>query len=253
MKKMTTILKPLLTLTIALSMGLVSVTAQSAGKSSIHLDKANVNLSDKNSLQRGAKTFVNYCLSCHSASYMRFEHMSTDLGIDKAVVEKNMLFAGNRIGDLMKVSMNKKDAAAYFGKAPPDLSTITRLKKPDYIYSFLKGFYVDPATPTGWNNKVFAKTAMPHVLYPLQGDQKVSLKEDDHGGLPALSYEHLGGGTQTPEEYDATVRDLVNFLVYLGEPAKLKRYSIGFWVLCFLGFLAALLWYLKLEYWRDVH
>ena len=127
------------------------------------------------------------------------------------------------------------------------------MKKPDYIYSFLKGFYVDPATPTGWNNKVFDKTAMPHVLYPLQGDQNVSLKDSESGGVPSLAYEHLGGGTQTPAEYDATVRDLVNFLVYLGEPAKLKRYSIGFWVLLFLGSLAGLLWYLKLEYWRDGH
>jgi len=224
-----------------------------AGKSKIHLDSPNINMSDRNSLQRGAKTFVNYCLSCHSASYMRYEHMSRDLGIDPEVVKSNMLFAGSKIGDLMKASMSEKDAAKFFGAAPPDLSTMTRMKSVDYIYSFLKSFYPDPSTPTGWNNTVFEKTAMPHVLFPLQGEQKVSAVAENEGDKPHLKYEHIGGGSQSPEEFEGTVRDLVNFLVYLGEPAKLKRYNIGFWVMVFLGILLIITWFLKKEYWRDVH
>jgi len=229
-------------------------TPVSAAETNIDLLKPHINLSDKNSLQRGAQTFVNYCLSCHNASYMRYEHMSRDLGISEELVKENMLFAGDRIGDLMKAAMDPDDAAKWFGKAPPNLSTIARVKSPEYIYTFLKAFYPDSAQRTGWNNAVLPNTAMPHVLFPLQGDQKVDVAEDpDHPGHNVMKTESMGNGSVSPEEYDGVVRDLTNFLVYLAEPAGLKRTKIGVFVMLFLLVLLGLTWLLKREYWRDIH
>lgn len=213
------------------------------------LDPVYINLGDKASLQRGAGLFVNYCLSCHSAQYMRYSRMAEDLNIGDQVLRKNMLFAAQRPGELMKVSMAEDDAANWFGTAPPDLTLITRVREPEWVYSYLRRFYADPESPHGWNNSLFPNVAMPHVLYELQGVQRLS--GHDEQGRP--QFEQLSEGTMSPSEYDAAMRDLTNFLVYMGEPAKLDRYKIGGIVMLFLILLLVVAFFLKKEYWRDVH
>jgi ubiquinol-cytochrome c reductase cytochrome c1 subunit len=224
------------------------------------LDKVYVNLSDRGSLQRGARMFVNYCLSCHSASYMRYTRLSTDLGISEELVEENLLFAGDKIGDLMITTMPKDAAKKWFGVVPPDLTVIARAHKPDWLYTYLRSFYLDESTPSGWNNTLFPNVAMPHVLYELQGVQapkkhdEGSAQKDDHGqGGASDRFELVKAGALSPEQFDDAVRDLVNFLVYMGEPAKLERYNIGVFVILFLIALTVLLYFLKKEYWKDVH
>jgi ubiquinol-cytochrome c reductase cytochrome c1 subunit len=213
------------------------------------LDSAYINLGDKASLQRGARLFVNYCLSCHSAGYMRYNRMAEDLGISEESLRENMMFVGERTGDLMQVSMSEADARKWFGTAPPDLTLITRVRKPDWVYSYMRRFYVDPESPHGWNNTLFPNVAMPHALYQLQGVQRFT-GHDDHG---EPQFELVSTGTMSPEEYDQAMQDLTNFLVYVGEPAKLQRYSIGAMVMLFLVVLSVLVYFLKKEYWRDIH
>jgi len=213
------------------------------------LDSAYINLDDKASLQRGARLFVNYCLSCHSAAYMRYNRMADDIGISEKALRDNMLFAADKPGDLMKVAMAEDEAKSWFGTAPPDLSVITRVRKPDWVYSYLRRFYVDPDSPHGWNNTLFPNVAMPHVLYELQGVQRFT-GHDDHG---EPQFEVVSPGRMSPEEYDKAMADLTNFMVYMGEPAKLQRYSIGAMVMLFLVVLSVLVYFLKKEYWRDIH
>jgi ubiquinol-cytochrome c reductase cytochrome c1 subunit len=193
----------------------------------VHLDKAPVNLDDQASLQRGAKTFVNYCLNCHSAVSMRYNRLQ-DIGLTEAQIKANLLFAGEKVGDTMTVAMNAKEAAAWFGAPPPDLSVIARARGADWLYTYMRGFYRDDTRPTGWNNKVFDKVGMPHALY----DQQAKLK---------------------PAEYDAMVADLVNYMVFMGEPAKLVRGNLGLIVLVFLSVFFVLARALKKEFWKDIH
>jgi len=223
--------------------------ASFAAEATEPLDPVYVNVNDKASLQRGAKLFVNYCLSCHSASYMRYNRMARDLGISESSLEKNLMFAAERPGELMKTAMSEADGKEWFGTSPPDLTLIARVRKPDWIYSYLRRFYWDPASPHGWNNSLFENAAMPHVLYELQGFQRFT--GHDEQGYP--EFELQSAGTMSPEEYDKAIHDLTNFLVYLGEPAKLDRYMIGAIVLLFLLALLVLVFFLKKEYWRDVH
>lgn len=217
---------------------------------------ANVNLGNKTSLQRGARLFVNYCLSCHSAQYMRYNRMAADLGLSEEVVKDNLMFASDKIGDTMTIAMKPDDAERWFGVAPPDLSVIARSRGADWLFSFLNGFYLDDKRPTGVNNLYFPDTAMPHVLSELQGLQ---VKHDadeqagDHGGHGGPSLELESPGKLSPVEYRQATRDLVAFLVYVGEPAKLVRYRIGFWVIAFLLVLLAAAYLMKREYWKDVH
>jgi len=232
---------------IALLLLGMSVSAHAA-EGDVPLDRAHVNLSDRASLQRGAQLFVNYCLSCHSAEYMRYSRMARDLGLSETVVRENMMFASDRIHDRMTIAMTPADAEAFFNVVPPDLSVISRYRGADWLYTFLRGFYRDGETVTGWNNAVFGNTAMPHVLYELQGTQRAVFENDVFQG-----FETESPGRLSAERYDAAMGDLVNFLVYMGEPAALVRYRIGVWVLLFLGLLAGLTWLLKKEYWRDVH
>ena len=213
------------------------------------LDSVYINLHDKASLQRGARLFVNYCLSCHSAGFMRYNRMGRDLGISDDNLRNEMMFASDKPGDLMKVSMPEAQAKKWFGTAPPDLSLIARQRTPAWIYSYLRRFYVDPNSKTGWNNTLFHNVAMPDVLYELQGVQRLS--GHDKNGYPEFELEKPG--TMKPKEYDQAIQDLTNFLVYLGEPAKLVRYKYGGLVLLFLVGLFALTVSLKKEYWRDVH
>jgi ubiquinol-cytochrome c reductase cytochrome c1 subunit len=222
------------------------------------LDSAKVNLSDKESLQRGAKLFVNYCLSCHSAQYMRYNRVGQDLGMTDEEVKANLILNGAKVGDTMKVAMTPADAKAAFGVVPPDLSVIARSRGADYLYTYLRSFYADPKRPFGVNNTVFPDVGMPHVLAELQGVQTAVYKtEKDAEGKEVHEFEKFElttPGSQTAEQYDATVTDLVNYLVYMGEPAQLQRTRIGWWVLGFLGLvLLPVSYLLKKEYWKDVH
>lgn len=217
------------------------------------LDPVNIDLSDKASLQNGARIFVNYCLSCHSASYMRYNRMGHDLGISDELVKENLLFAADKVGDLMKAVMPPDDAKLWFGVAPPDLSLIARARKPAWVYTYLRSFYRDPKSPSGWNNVVFPHVAMPHVLYEWQGDQRAIFKKDAHGVEVFEGFELERPGSMSAKDYDDAMRDLANFLVYLGEPAKLVRYQIGLYVLIFLAVFLVFAYLLKKEYWKDVH
>ncbi len=216
------------------------------------LDHVNIDLNDKPSLQRGARIFVNYCLSCHSASYMRYNRMGHDLGISDELVKENLLFAADKVGDLMKAVMPADDAKDWFGVAPPDLSDEARYRGPDWIYTYLRSFYRDPKTISGWNNVVFPHVAMPNVLYEWQGEQRAVFK-NENGEEVFDHFELAKPGTMSPQDYDKAMRDLTNFMVYLAEPAKLVRYRIGVYVLIFLAVFLIFAYLLKKEYWKDVH
>lgn len=233
-------------LLIALLFAPLTVFASDEG---VYLDKAPVNLGDYPSIQRGAKIFTNYCLSCHSAEYMRYNRM-VDIGLTKDQIKNNLMFTTNNVGDTMKIAMRPDDAKKWFGAAPPDLSVIARSRSPDWIYTYLRSFYLDDSRPTGWNNTVFDKVGMPHVLWTLQGEQ-VLKKAGEDGEKPV--FELVKHGELTPSEYDATVGDLVNYLTWMSEPAKMKRLETGVYVLLFLGLFFILTYYLKKEFWKDVH
>ncbi|MDH4457032.1 MAG: cytochrome c1 [Candidatus Methylopumilus sp.] len=214
----------------------------------VKLDRAPIDPNNQASLQRGAKTFVNYCLNCHSAAYMRYNRLQ-DIGLTDEQIKSNLMFAGEKVGDTMTVSMPKADAKAWFGVTPPDLSVEARARGADWLYSYLRGFYRDDTRPTGWNNVVYEKVAMPHVLWSLQGEQilKIDEKTDTH---------HLvleKQGAMTPAEYDATIADLVNYLVFMAEPFKERDKNLGLLVLAFLGLMFVLTYYLKKEFWKDIH
>ena len=191
------------------------------------LDRAPIEPRDLVSLQAGARTFVNYCLNCHGAQYMRYNRLG-DLGLTEAQIRDNLMFAAEKVGETMTVAMTVKDGKAWFGVPPPDLSVIARSRGADWLYTYLRTFYRDEKTPSGWNNKVFPNVAMPHALWKVQED------------------------AANPVAYDRTVRDLVNFLVYLGEPAALQRKSIGIVVLFVLGVLFVFAYAMKKAFWKDV-
>lgn len=218
----------------------------------VECDRVNIDLGDKASLQNGARIFVNFCLSCHSASYMRYNRMGHDLGISEELVKGNLTFAADKVSDLMKAVMPKEDARQWFGVAPPDLSLIARSRKPAWVYTYMRSFYRDSKSPSGWNNVVFANVAMPHVLYEWQGDQRAVFKKDEHGVEVFDRFEIERVGTMDPKEYNRAMRDLTNFLTYLGEPAKLVRYKIGIYVLIFLAVFLVFAYLLKKEYWKDI-
>jgi ubiquinol-cytochrome c reductase cytochrome c1 subunit len=226
------------------------VMAFAAG-ATVHLDKAPVNLADQESLQRGARMFVNYCLNCHSASSMRYTRMQ-DLGLTEDQIKENLMFAAEKPGETMKVGMTKADGAAWFGATPPDLSVIARARGADWLYTYLRGFYRDDTRATGWNNTVFDKVGMPHVLWSLQGEMvPVYKKEGEHEVIERL--ELAKPGSVTLAEYDTMVGDLVNYLVWMGEPAQLKRKQLGLIVLAFLAVFFVVAYYLKKEFWKDIH
>ena len=219
-----------------------------------HID---VDTSDVRSLQDGARIFVNYCLSCHSAAYMRYNRLGKDLGISEDVLKKNFMFGTDKVGDTMNVAMKSSDAEKFFGAAPPDLSVIARSRGADWLYGYFMTFYRDPSRPTGVNNLQFKDVGMPHVLWELQGFQRPVYKTVTHeDGTQSKVIEQLEQGSPgkySPEKYRKTVYDLVNFLVYLSEPAKFQRQKIGIWVIIFLLSFLVLAVMLKKEYWKDVH
>jgi len=213
------------------------------------LEAVNIRLDDVASMQRGARLFMNYCSGCHSLQYLRYSRIAEDLKLDPKDVEANFMFAGGKIGDPVTSSMPAADGTKWFGKAPPDLSLEARAKGSDWIYAYLKSFYVDPTRPLGWNNTVFPNASMPNALWELQGIQTGVV---GHGGEVDRVELHTPG-RQTPEEFDRTVRDITAFLQYAGEPAALQREAIGVWVLLYLGLFTLLAYLLKHEFWKDVH
>jgi len=225
------------------------------------LDRAPIDSKDKVSLQRGARTFVNYCLGCHSANYMRYNRLR-DLGLNEQQIRDNLIFTGLKVGDLMKTALAPKDAKEWFGIAVPDLTVIARSRASsegsgaDWLYTYLRGFYRDASRPTGWNNVVFPNVAMPHVLYELQGEQVLKTERVTRPEGYPVDVERLvleKEGRLGPLEYDRLIADLVNYLDYMAEPAGETRRTIGIYVLLFLGLLWVLAYVLKKEYWKDVH
>jgi ubiquinol-cytochrome c reductase cytochrome c1 subunit len=202
------------------------------------------------SLQSGARTYMNYCLGCHGIQFMRYEGLK-DIGLNEAQIRENLMFTGEKVGDPIRIAFNPKEAKAWFGVAPPDLSVIARSRGADWLYTYLRTFYRDPKTPTGWNNAVFPNVGMPHALWTMQGERGLEVTKDAHGHVQ-YKWSQVTNGTQAPAEYDATVRDLVNFLVHVGEPSGINRRPIGIIVLFVLGVLFIFAWLLKREYWKDV-
>jgi ubiquinol-cytochrome c reductase cytochrome c1 subunit len=242
---------------IAILFALLPAVALAAGGHDVELDKANIDPANKESLQRGAKVFVNYCMSCHAAKYQRYNRMARDLGIREDDVIEYLMFTGDKIGDHMDVAMTKADGKAYFGAAPPDLTLVARVRGVDWLYSYLRAFYLDDTRPFGVNNLVFPNVGMPHVLWELQGWQKPVYKtvtdSEGHEHQLVESLELVEAGTQAPAEYDRTVRDLVNFLAYMGEPIKQERQRLGIKVLLYLLVFFVIAYLLKKEYWKDIH
>lgn len=218
---------------------------------------ANVDLGNREGLQNGARLFLNYCVSCHSASFMRYNRMAADLGIPEEDVKRAMMFPTDKIGDVMQVAMQGPDAEQWFGIQPPDLSVTARARGADWIYSYLLSFYSDPTRPTGVNNPYLPGAAMPHVLWELGGTQKAvyhAVKGEDGRETQVLSHlEADQPGRLDEVEFKREIRDLVAFMVYLGEPAKLVRYALGVKVLLFLSVLLVAVYLMKREYWKDVH
>ena len=255
-------------LLVALPILAVAPNTFAAGAESLVLDSVHIDSRDTESLQRGAELFVTYCLSCHSAQYMRYERLANDLDISLEKLSQEMMFTTDKPGDLMIAAMPEEDAKEWFGVAPPDLTLVSRLRKNDWLYTYLRGFYLDEASPNGWNNSVFENAAMPHALYELQGSQTL-VGHIEHGVEGAgdaqagpqqgqklvgdAIFELQKAGTLSPTEFDTAMRDLVNFLSYLAEPAQLQRRAIGPWVMGWLVILFVVSYLLKKEYWRDVH
>jgi len=219
------------------------------------LERAPIDPHDKVSLQRGAAIFVNHCLNCHSASSMRYARLE-DLGLTEAQIRDNLMFTTDKVGDTMTAAMDPKIAKAAFGVVPPDLSLIGRSRSPDWLYGYLRGFYEDPKSKTGWNNTVFPNVAMPHVLSEYQGVQELEVERhmDENTGDERVSSHLAMGrpGSMKPLEYDRYTADLVNYLAYMGEPAQASRRHWGILVMFFLAGFFVLALMLKKEYWKDV-
>ncbi|MEP6485315.1 MAG: cytochrome c1 [Rudaea sp.] len=215
---------------------------------------ANVRVDNIASVQRGARLFFNYCSGCHSLKYMSYSRLSQDLKLSPEDVLASFAFTGARIGDQVISNMPEASSAQWFGKTPPDLSLEARAKGPDWIYNYLKSFYVDPSRPVGWNNTVFPNASMPNVLWELQGVQHAVLAPAKPGEDARVEKLELAmPGKQSVAAYDDTARDITTFLTYAGEPAALVRESTGVWVLLYLALFTFLAWLLKHEFWKDVH
>jgi ubiquinol-cytochrome c reductase cytochrome c1 subunit len=241
------------------ALGLLGGAHASSG-GGISWDKAPVNTSDVASLQNGAKLFVNYCLSCHSAAFMRYNRLQ-DLGFTNEQIKDNLLFATDKVGETMKSAIDPKQAKEWFGANPPDLTLIARSRAghggtgADYLYTFLRTFYVDETKATGWNNLVFPNVGMPHALWELQGKRRpIYETKEEHGHEVHVfkGWEQLTPGTMTPLQYDQAIGDLVNFLQWMGEPAQKTRVRVGVWVLLFLLMFTVITWRLNAAYWKDV-
>jgi len=234
-----------------------------ASEGGFPLDPAPDRGNDLAALQNGARLFVNYCLNCHSASLVRYNRLR-DIGLSEDQIRDNLLFTSDKVGDLMKTAMNEKDAKAWFGALPPDLSVIVRAKSSgegsgaDYVYTYLRTYYKDDSRPTGWNNLVYPNVGMPHVLWQLQGVRKAKFVEenDPHEEGKTMhrfaGFEQVTPGKLSQREFDNQIGDLVAFMGWMAEPVKAKRQAIGVWVLLFLALLVLLTWRLNASFWREV-
>lgn len=246
--------KPLLILVLC-SMAQVTVAAGGAG---VALDSPRIDQSNEKSLQNGAKIFVNYCMGCHSAGYHRYSIMARDLGLSEQVVSENFIFttdkdgAPTKVGSLMTNAMSKDYGTESFGVAPPNLALTARSRGIDWIYTYLRSFYLDPDRDMGVNNTVYPGASMPHVLWELQGWQTPIYEDDGQGHKKVVGFELASPGTMSPAEYDETIADLTNFMAYLSDPVKTKRHKIGTYVILFLLLMLVITYFLKKEYWKDV-
>ncbi|MFN4004998.1 MAG: cytochrome c1 [Hylemonella sp.] len=245
---------------LALTAWLALAAGAHAAGGGIAWDKAPINTSDQASLQNGAKLFVNYCLNCHSAAFMRYNRLQ-DIGFTNEQIKDNLLFTTDKVGETMKAAIDPKQAKDWFGANPPDLTLIARSRAghggsgADYLYTFLRTFYPDDTKATGWNNLAFPSVGMPHVLWELQGQRRpVFDVKEEHGHKVEVfkGWEQLTPGTLTPLQYDQAVADLVNFLQWMGEPAKSTRVRVGVWVMLFLLGFTFIAWRLNAAYWKDV-
>ena len=237
-------------------LALLASSAALASGGAVHLEKAPIDLKDKVSLQNGARTFQNYCLGCHQMQYQRYARTFRDLDIPEDIGMANLMFTGKKVGDHITNNMASKDAEKWFGAAPPDLTNVARVRGPDWIYTYLRSFYADPSRPFGVNNEVFPLVGMPHVLQDLQGMPYKAYETRLVDGESKEVYVGLktdGTGVLNSEEYDRTVADLVNYLEYVGEPTKLESRAIGIKVIVFLLIFFVFAYFLKKEFWKDVH
>lgn len=228
--------------TILLLLALVPASVLAA-ETGYRLDRSPHEPTDLVSLQAGAKLYVNYCLGCHGVQFMRYGSL-TELGLTEQQIRDNLMFTADKVGEPMKVHMDPKAAKQWFGVAPPDLSVVSRSRGADWLYTYLRAFYRDPKTATGWNNAVFENVGMPHALWTLQGERAYDREK--------RQWRELSKGSLSQVEYDMAVRDLVNFLAYVGEPAASDRKAIGIVVLFVLGIVFIFTYLLKKEYWKDV-
>jgi len=246
MKQYSRLMKLLATFGAIGALGIALHVAPAMAHEELVLDHAPIVEGDKASLQRGAKAFANYCQNCHSAQYLRYSRL-TDIGLSEEEIKSNLMFSSEKIGDTMTVALEKADAKAWFGNPPPDLSVEARVRGADWLYSYLRGFYKDSSRPTGWNNTVYHNVGMPHVLYELQGVQEMVGEE----GAKSLKIAHPGKLSEA--EYNQFTADLVNYLVWMAEPAKATRIQIGVLAIffCVIAFFITLA--LKKEFWKDIH
>ena len=246
---------------LGLCLAVASLTgAQASGGNSIAWDKAPVNTSDLASLQNGAKTFVNYCLNCHSAAFMRYNRLQ-DIGLTNQQIKDNLLFTTDKVGDTMKANIDPKQAKDWFGAVPPDLTLVARSRSghggtgSDYLYTYLRTYYRDETKPTGWNNLAFPNVGMPNPLWQLQGESEPVYEErKEHGQTTHVfvGWKQVTPGTLSQKQYDKTVGDLVNYLHWMAEPAQNNRVRLGMWVLLFLAGFTFIAWRLNAAYWKDV-
>lgn len=245
---------------IVASVGLIAGHVQAA-EGGIPWDRAPHKTNDLPALQNGAKLFVNYCLNCHSAAYMRYNRL-TDIGITEQQIKDNLLFATDKVGETMVAAIDPKEAKLWFGGNPPDLSVIARSRAAagqgsgaDYLYTYLRTYYPDPTKDTGWNNLAFPNVGMPHVLWQLQGSRVpvyATREEDGHEVKVFTGWQQVTAGKMSANEYDAAIGDLVNYLQWMAEPAQNNRKRIGVWVVLFLGVLTLITWRLNAAYWKDI-
>lgn len=235
-------------------------SAHAAAGGGIQWDQAPNRTNDMPALQNGAKLFVNYCLNCHSASFMRFNRLR-DIGLTEQQIKDNLLVGTDKVGDLMKAAIDPNEAKEWFGANPPDLTLVARSRAghggtgADYLYTYMRTFYRDPEKPTGWNNLAFPNVGMPHVLWELQGERQPvfeTVKEHGHDVQVFKGWKQVTPGTMTPLQYDQAMGDLVGYLQWMSEPAQNSRVRIGVWVLLFLSVLFVLVWRLNAAFWKDV-
>lgn len=248
-------------LTLVVAFGLVGGIAHAAGEDVIAWDRAPDRSNDLSALQNGAKLFVNYCLNCHAAAFVRFNRLK-DIGLTEAQIKDNLLFTTDKVGDTMKISMDARQGKEWFGGNPPDLSLVARSRSAlgkgsgaDYLYTYLRSYYRDDTKATGWNNLAFPNVGMPHALWELQGDRRPIMEQrEEHGQMKPVfkGWEQITPGTLTTLQYDQAVGDLVGYMQWMAEPAKNQRVRIGVWVILFLGLFVFIAWRLNASFWKHV-